>query len=88
MNSNAETQTEEAVHKAFPSEKTLAANLVTLMNRKGVKVAKLAADLGLEKERVQRWLKAVCYPNMACIVAICDYFEYRDIYSLLTEKID
>lgn len=73
--------------KAQASLEIFAANLQYLMKSKGVLPGEMAVHLKISRDRLDRWLSKVCYPQMNVLIAICDYLEYTDIYSLLTVKL-
>ncbi len=62
-------------------------NLSALMDHKGVDYHEMANDLDVEVTRVRRWFSKICFPKHSMMIRLCDYFGYRDIYKLLTEKI-
>jgi transcriptional regulator with XRE-family HTH domain len=63
-------------------------NLLRLMTKKGVTVIEMEKDLNIEAARIRRWTQATCYPQMAMLIKVCNYFNYFDIYTLLTEPIN
>jgi hypothetical protein len=65
-----------------------ALNLKTLINKKKITYVDLAEELHLDKWRVKRWLTGKCFPQHKIMVSLCDYFGYKDIYSLLTKEIN
>jgi hypothetical protein len=58
------------------------------MKEKGVLPGQLAKALDVTPHRVGQWLAGNCYPQMNMIIALCNYFEYFDIYKLVTEEFD
>lgn len=70
------------------SKAIFAYNLTLLMKDKGIAPAVLARDMGITPYRVDRWLREICYPTNDCLVVLCNYFSYYNIYDLLTKKID
>ncbi len=69
------------------SVEIFACNLMKLMTSKGVDVDDMHKDLGLEKPRIRRWIRAGGFPTHEIIVVLCNYFEYYDIYKLLTTRL-
>lgn len=63
-------------------------NLQYLMKDKGVLPSELARGLSISPFRVDRWLSKKCYPKIEMMIQLCNYFDYQDIYKLLTTKID
>ena len=62
-------------------------NLSYLRRREGLSVKEMASELGVTEQRYWNWEMANSYPCMNMIIKICDYFQYKDIYSLVTTKI-
>ena len=73
-------------NKSSASTETFSSNLAFLMKKKGVSQAQLAVDIGVSAQRLDKWIGKTCYPKYDIMVALCEYFGYFDIYSMLTVK--
>lgn len=68
---------------------TFSRNLVFLREQSNLTQAQTAQRLSQEKEKIdlkryQAWEEERGCPPFHLLVKICDMFEYRDIYTLLT----
>lgn len=73
--------------KAKVSETVFRDNLLFLISQKNMTYLEFASDANIERHRVERWLKAICFPKYTMMVQLCEYFGYYDIYKLLTTDI-
>lgn len=65
-----------------------AANINKLRRKKGLTQAETARQLGVGDKRYFQWEAGVCYPKITMLVKLADYFDYKDIYNLLTTPIE
>lgn len=70
------------------SNEIFASNLMRLMTEKQVDVEKMATDLCIDESRIRAWMKASSYPKYAMMIKLCLYFEYFDIFTLVTIPIN
>lgn len=64
-----------------------AANLMMLMTQKGVDISDMHKDLSIGMPRIRSWTKGECFPTHDMMVRLCQYFQYYDIYKLITQHI-
>lgn len=57
------------------------------MTQKAVSVMEMEKDLDINADRVRRWIQGVCYPEIPMLIKLSNYFNYFDLYTLLTEPI-
>lgn len=70
------------------SQIVFAANITKLRMKRKLSIADVARDLDVTWERVNNWETGICYPKMNLLLKVCDYYEYKDIYNLLTTPIE
>lgn len=70
------------------SQKIFAQNFKHLLDQRGLTHLEFAKEAKIERHRVERWVNALCFPKYTMMVTICRFFDYYDIYSLLTEPIN
>lgn len=74
--------------KATATEtKNLAINLHKLRYRKGLSQSEVAGSLGIAQNRLGHWETGFASPDYTMLVKLCDLYEYRDIYKMLTEVV-
>jgi transcriptional regulator with XRE-family HTH domain len=71
---------------------TFSQNLVFFREQAELSQREVAEKLSTEREpvkvaRYQAWEEERAFPPAHLLVRICDVFEYRDIYSMLTQNI-
>jgi transcriptional regulator with XRE-family HTH domain len=64
-----------------------AANIRYLMARLELTDLDLATMLGIDRYRVKAWRSGKCFPREDALVKLCEFFQYYDIFKLITEKI-
>jgi transcriptional regulator with XRE-family HTH domain len=67
--------------------KIFAGNLRYLMNQRDLGTKELATELFIAPPRVKAWLEAKCFPKESLLIQLCEYFDYYDIFKLLTQKL-
>jgi transcriptional regulator with XRE-family HTH domain len=67
--------------------KKFSENLHYLMQQKGIDDKKLADDLGVSLMRVKPWTSGACFPKYTMMIQVCNYFEFYDIYQLVSSSI-
>lgn len=70
------------------SKKIFSENLKYLLQQKNITHLEFALEENIERHRVERWIKGLCFPKYTIMVQICQFFEYYDIYKLITERIN
>jgi len=78
----------EAIISKQASVRIFSTNLVYLMKEKGVLPGQLATAINVSPHRVSQWLAGNCYPKISMLITLCNYFEFYDIYKLVTEEFD
>lgn len=66
---------------------TFSKNMEYLMVKKGLDQEKFAEALQIHPARVKPWLQAQCFPQHKMMIRICQFFNFYDIYTLLTKSI-
>lgn len=70
------------------SQIVFAANITKLRMKRKLSLAQAAKELGIDPERINNWEIGICYPKMDMLLKLCDYYDYKDIYNLMTTPID
>lgn len=81
------TTTAQPTGQATAMRKLFARNLCVLMTRKDVLPGDLAVDLGVSTPRIERWMQAVCFPQVPVLVRLCHRLDYTDMVGFLTKEV-
>lgn len=68
--------------------KIFSGNFKTLLKEKQINGYEFCRQINTNPGNANHWMNATNIPRKPAMIAICNHFEFYDIYALLTRKID